>query len=379
VISVLPDSAQWSPGSRFRVRRPLAVPVSPRRDKMDGDATKSQQITLMTPVISLAGPGLQKVGYFEKSDEANDDGSVTSEIAIVAPSRRRVWALCSALGIAALALLAPRAVGRATPPLAPVGDAPPAAASAAALVAKPRIAGRIELGHAVALASRVSGTVAQVHVREGATVREGEVLLTIDSTPLLLEIEYLSAKIREAEAELRLIRRRKFDPVFDERVGRAVDDEIKLAEARLASTTSAYRRARGQLRDTKLVAPFAGQILSRSVHPGESVAGSGHLAVGVQPLLVLAKADDLHVRVEIDTDNDALALGEHVEMRTAPSMERTLTGQVVLLTASTARSGHLNAMIVFDPGQALSDLPPGREVLVERESARGVAAVASAP
>src|SRR5215510_13975763 len=62
--------------------------------------------------------------------------------------------------------------------------------------------GRLEAVERVEVRSRVAGAVKAVHFREGALVKEGDLLITIDPDPYAAEVERAKAQVLAAEARL---------------------------------------------------------------------------------------------------------------------------------------------------------------------------------
>ena len=66
--------------------------------------------------------------------------------------------------------------------------------------------GRLSAPETVTLIPRISGYVEQVLFAEGALVREGQVLLQIDSAPFKVEVERLQAQLASAKSRVDLAR-----------------------------------------------------------------------------------------------------------------------------------------------------------------------------
>src|SRR5919201_5927869 len=62
--------------------------------------------------------------------------------------------------------------------------------------------GRLEAVERVEVRSRVAGAVKAVHFREGALVKEGDLLITIDPDPYAAEVERAKAQVLAAEARV---------------------------------------------------------------------------------------------------------------------------------------------------------------------------------
>ncbi len=60
--------------------------------------------------------------------------------------------------------------------------------------------GRLEAVERVDVRSRVAGAVQAVHFREGALVKQGDLLITIDPAPYAAEVERAEAQVASAQA-----------------------------------------------------------------------------------------------------------------------------------------------------------------------------------
>src|SRR5207247_2876337 len=88
--------------------------------------------------------------------------------------------------------------------------APPAAPVSVALVERRDVttfdefSGRLEAIGRVDVRSRVAGAIQAVHFREGALVKAGDPLVTIDPAPYAAEVDRAQAQVAAAEAALKL-------------------------------------------------------------------------------------------------------------------------------------------------------------------------------
>ena len=64
--------------------------------------------------------------------------------------------------------------------------------------------GRLEAVERVEVRSRVAGAVQAAHFREGALVREGDMLITIDPAPYAAEVDRSEAQVAAAQARVAL-------------------------------------------------------------------------------------------------------------------------------------------------------------------------------
>jgi len=119
--------------------------------------------------------------------------------------------------------------------------------------------------NAVEVRPRVSGYLQSVHFKEGAVVRQGELLFQIDPRPFQAEVDRLKGDLSQARAQRsraqsdfeRAERLHNNDGMSAEEYDRraAVRNE---AEARIASTEGALRGAELNLEFTRVTAPITG-------------------------------------------------------------------------------------------------------------------------
>ena len=186
---------------------------------------------------------------------------------------------------AALALLAPALSACGQSPQS-AGGPPPAPT---VTVAKPvergitdhdEYVGRFVAIDSVEVRARVSGYLDQVHFRDGQTVKQGDLLFTIDKRPFQNTVAQAQATLTQAKANLsfteadlerakQLVRDRTVtEQTFDQRT-----QAFRAASASVAANEAAVRQAQLDLEFTELRAPVAGRIGDRRVSPGNLVAG----------------------------------------------------------------------------------------------------------
>jgi multidrug efflux system membrane fusion protein len=167
------------------------------------------------------------------------------------------------------------------------------------------VVGRAEAYESVALKSRVDGQVASVAFTEGQHVRQGEVLLQLDTTDFVARLQQADASVARSEALLaktrsdtaRYVALKDRHFVSDEKV-----NDIRTNEAAAAATLrvdqAAAALARSQLSYATVRAPFAGVVGARLVFPGTAVKTNDTvLAVvnRVRPLLVTFSLPEKHL------------------------------------------------------------------------------------
>src|SRR5262245_60223920 len=287
------------------------------------------------------------------------------------PFARRLWGLGGILAAAsvggALLVKLPAAV--------PSGDARarpslPAVPVSVAVV-EPRMAmtweefsGRLEAVERVDVRSRVAGAVQAVHFREGALVKQGDLLVTIDPEPFAAEAERLEAQVAAAEARVvftkgELERGRQ---LLDTRVvsPRDVDQRTNAhreAEANLKAARAALQAAQLNLGYTEIRAPGAGRVGRLEITVGNLVAaGPGApvltTIVSIDPIYASFHADEepvLRALEQIGADGVASGRIGRIPVLMATSQNgEPIRGELQLIDNQVdARTGTVRVRAVF--------------------------------
>jgi RND family efflux transporter MFP subunit len=138
--------------------------------------------------------------------------------------------------------------------------------------------GRTEAVATVELRARVSGYLVKAAFKDGAEVKQGDLLFEIDPRPYQAELDradaavtLAQAQLKQAQAELNrakalldraVIAREEYDKI----VG-----QVQVAEAGVKAAAAGREVAALNLSWTKLTAPIAGRISRRLVDPGNLV------------------------------------------------------------------------------------------------------------
>ncbi|MGG5890146.1 efflux RND transporter periplasmic adaptor subunit [Falsiroseomonas sp. HC035] len=177
------------------------------------------------------------------------------------------------------------ALGAALMAAAPVALAQPAVPSVtvAAPLSQPvtewqEHTARIEASARVEIRARVSGQVAEVHFTDGAIVRAGDLLFTLDQRPYLIALDNARAEVARNEARLLLARQQvaRYEPLAASRIAPQAELDtrratLREAQAGLAAAQSAERQAALDLEFTEIRAPRPGRVSDRRVDAGNLV------------------------------------------------------------------------------------------------------------
>ena len=290
-------------------------------------------------------------------------------------NKRRLLAI--ALAVLAVAGISAAVFGVSSPRAQPGAAAEPSATpvSVATVVqsdvaAWDEFSGRLEAVERVDIRSRVAGTIQAVHFREGALVKKGDLLLTIDPAPYAADVERADAQVAAAQARVtqakgeqersqrlwseQAISKRE----FDERTNGKGE-----ADANLRAAQAALQTAQLSLGYTQVRAPVSGRVGKLEVTVGNLVAaGPGApvltTLVSVSPIYASFDADEQVVAKALKDVQGSAAAGAAgsrnldripVQMGTAASTDTPFEGKLQLVDNQVdAKSGTVRARAVFD-------------------------------
>jgi multidrug efflux system membrane fusion protein len=239
--------------------------------------------------------------------------------------------------------------------------------------------GRLEAVERVDVRSRVAGAVQSVHFTEGALVKAGDLLVTIDPAPYAAEVERAQAQLVAAQARLTnaVSEHERSQRLWQEQAiaQRELDERVngrREAEANVRAAEAALHIAQLNLGYTQVRAPVSGRVGKLEVTVGNLVAaGPGApvltTLVSVNPIYASFDADEIvaaHALHDLPKVGDRAALQSiPVEIGTAESEGTPLRGRLQLVDNQVnARSGTLRVRAVFENRDG--SLTPGQFVKV---------------
>ncbi len=248
--------------------------------------------------------------------------------------------------------------------------------------------GRLEAVERVEVRSRVAGAVQAVHFREGALVKQGDSLITIDPDPYAAEVERSKAQVIAAEARMALAKKeldraQQLQLTGSSALSQSVLDQrvsaYREAEANLRAAQAALRSAQLNLNYTEILAPVTGRVGKLEITVGNLIAagpGSPLLTtlVSIDPIYASFNADEQVVLRALKTlgpEANAHARVERipVQMGTITSEGTPYLGHLQLIDNQVdARSGTVRVRAVFDNHDG--SLMPGQFVRLRMGQAK---------
>jgi multidrug efflux system membrane fusion protein len=205
-------------------------------------------------------------------------------------STLRVLVLASVLAAASLAAAALAGCHKSEAP--PSFDRPPAPVTVTPSTSRDVPIYLDEIGKAVAremvaIQPQVSGRITQIHFADGADVKKGDALFTIDPRPYQAKLDAAAASVARQKAVLELAKVEfgRFEKLAGTKAISESDYDTKknaiaLAEAQLLQNQAALDAARIDLDYCSILSPIDGRAGQRLVDQGNVVnAGSGTLLV----------------------------------------------------------------------------------------------------
>ncbi len=152
--------------------------------------------------------------------------------------------------------------------------------------------------------SRVDGQIMRVNFREGQEVREGDLLIEIDSRPYQVQVEQLQAQLFKDQASLRdaKLNLERYTALIPS--GSIAQQQVDTQKALVDQLDGTVRNDQAQINSAKLnitychiTAPFAGRVGLRQVDTGNIVHASD-----ANPMLILTQLHPIAVIFTLPED-----------------------------------------------------------------------------
>lgn len=280
--------------------------------------------------------------------------------------------------------------------------------------------GKIEPRSTVEVKSKASGIVKKLYVDYGDTVRQGQVMAELDKEELEARVRELKANLQAAEAAEEAahaaLERNKVEAegpdipflksnmdrarqMFKEGIGAKsiVEDterlyqlalnkqsgavrnlavsraEITRAKAQVAQAKAMLERAEEDLRNSTIVSPIDGLVLSRNVEIGNAV--SSILVMGSQSTLLFTLGDvsDVFVRGKVDqADIGKVYMGQPARIVVESFRDRKFNGKVYKISPLGVEKENVTTfevqVSIANPGRELkANMSANAEIILEEK------------
>lgn len=207
--------------------------------------------------------------------------------------------------------------------------------------------GRFEAVEEVQVRSRVGGFVTSVGFRDGALIRKGDLLYTIDARPYEATALQVEGQLADARAKAELARReldRALELSRTQNVADAVVDQrrqaLQAARAAMLQAEGAQKRAQLDIEFAHVIAPIDGRISRHLVSVGNLVQGADG---GATLLTNIVRLDPIYVYFDMDEATYLRNNRLYFEGRRPSSRENPNPVQIALTGESKpSRDGEMN-------------------------------------
>lgn len=206
----------------------------------------------------------------------------------------------------------------------------------------------------------ISGIVKDIPVKEGDTVKAGQILMVLDTPDLQFAVSGAEASVRGAQAEVEIRRNeiikkivvywRRYDVVVEKLRLSAPHEVIEKEEAGVQRAQASMEIAQARLAQGTLTAPYDGIVTSLGVIPGEFVPSD-------QAVVTLATLNNLQVETTDLSERDItnVQVGDPVNIF-VEALNKNMSGKVI---GVSPRANTVGGDVVFKVTIAPDAQPEG--------------------
>lgn len=189
----------------------------------------------------------------------------------------------------------------------------------------------------VEIKSKASGQIEQLHFEEGQTVQKGDLLIALDQTTAKNDFEQAKADLAVAESNLKQQQNnfQRATELYEKKLIAEQDRdqagvEKVRAEAQLVKARATLSSADERLRDTRVMSPITGVILSRSVSLGQIISSGTSNVSGGTTLATIADMDEVYIETNVDeVDIGKVQVGQSARVVADAYPDDAFTGEVI--------------------------------------------------
>ena len=193
--------------------------------------------------------------------------------------------------------------------------------------------------------ARVAGELKTILVREGESVKPGQVLARIDTQDAQARLDEKLADLEGGRAQLALAQKNRANNLallqqkfISQNAFDSVQSSHQVSEARLKALEAQVALAKKALADTVITAPQAGIVSQRHAQPGEKLPVDGKI-------LTLVDLAEMEVEAALPAgDIPSIRVGQEVNFRVEGFGEREFRGRIERINPAT-QSGSRSILV----------------------------------
>jgi len=191
------------------------------------------------------------------------------------------------------------------------------------------VSGTVQPLRQATVKAKVSGDVREVPIREGESVRAGQLLARIDTADLEAKLIERHGALESAKAQLAMAAKTQGmnqqllkQNFISQNAYDNSESSVSVSQGNVKSAEAQVQLARNALRDALAASPLAGVVAKRHVQVGEKVAFDS-------PLVTVVDLSDMELQAAVPAvDVPELTIGKSVELTIDGFGDRRFTGRV---------------------------------------------------
>jgi RND family efflux transporter MFP subunit len=208
------------------------------------------------------------------------------------------------------------------------------------------ISGTVQPVRQATVKSKVSGEVRTISVREGQSVKAGQMLVTVDTADLDAKLLERQGQLESARAQLALAEKNNatnqkllLENFISKNASDSAESTLAVSKGSVKSAEAQVRMAQNALKDSTATAPLSGVVGKRHVQPGEKVPFDA-------PLVTVVDLTEMELQALVPAlDIPELKPGMTVELAVDGFGERKFTGRIERINPATEPG--TRAILVF--------------------------------
>ena len=192
----------------------------------------------------------------------------------------------------------------------------------------------------VEIKSKASGQIVSMNFVEGQFVQKGELLIELDQTTARNDFDQAKADLAVAESNAGQAEnnyRRGLELFQKGLISEQERDQLNLdnvrAKAQLVKARAALSSADERLRDTRIVSPIAGTILTKSVELGQIISSGVSNVGGGTLIATIANMENVHVETNVDeVDIGRIQVGQRARVKADAHADDMFFGEIIRIS-----------------------------------------------